>query len=496
MVILLFFGALFWAKRRDPFSRNWFSLKTTDYGSFQCVTVLPKPLRERPVVIYAHGSGGTLTNDGNDLRQMAELGLGVLSLEFNQTNQSAFDQQFGAVLRYLGQQSWARTNAVAWVGFSQGANWSLDYACQHPDQQPELLVQLSGAGLPAGQTNSRLASLHCATLLIHGTGDQIFPALDTERLGSWLQSKHLATDLKIVSGVPHGMEPERGVIFRSIGEYCLRQLAGKDAWQNYRSIAQWQADAPALWKFLIPAAAWALWWAGCWFWRKFSTPDGFDVSRSQLALWWLAVIMAFWAVGKTVLHQAPPHYPVSDQTLSIARRYLIEPRESADFEFLAAQPIWGNDNLKTLLEHVELSSHNREVINWQLEQKTYEDFVLSPGITGKANEDLNWRRPLWEEFYPLVRHASSPAEAARIVARHLRERVTVAELPTAPREVPEIWLRQITDRAGFEVIYVAALRSVGVPARLTKEKTAEYWDGKDWQAAPRPVLETWLETEK
>jgi hypothetical protein len=65
-----------------------------------------------------------------------------------------------------------------------------------------------------------------------------------------------------------------------------------------------------------------------------------------------------------------------------------------------------------------------------------------------------------------------------------------------PREAPDIWLRQITDAAGFEIIYVAALRSVGVPARLTAVRKAAFWDGKAWQVAPRPVLESWQDSEK
>jgi hypothetical protein len=75
-----------------------------------------------------------------------------------------------------------------------------------------------------------------------------------------------------------------------------------------------------------------------------------------------------------------------------------------------------------------------------------------------------------------IRHESSPEDAARIVARHLRERLTVATVsgpgPGLPHSVPEIWRRQLTDQAGFEIIQVAALRAVGVPARLDAEGKA------------------------
>lgn len=98
---------------------------------------------------------------------------------------------------------------------------------------------------------------------------------------------------------------------------------------------------------------------------------------------------------------------------------------------------------------------------------------------------------LWEEFYPRIRHESSPEDAAKIVVRHLRERVTIATVPNLPRDVPTIWLRQITDETGFEIIYVAALRSVGVPARLNSRRQAEFWDGTKWNTAPPPAIINW-----
>jgi pimeloyl-ACP methyl ester carboxylesterase len=500
LAVLLFFGALFWAKAQDPFSRKWFTLKTSDQGSFKCVAVLPKPLRPCPVIIYTHGSGGNLMNDGNDLRQMAELGLAVVSLEYDQTNEAAFAGQFGAVLNYLGQQPWAKTNAVAWVGFSLGANGMLDFAVQHPELQPKLMVQLSGAGLNQSTLNSQLSTnLHCQVLFIHGEQDQTFPLADTKALAATLQSNGVPVELKIIPGAPHGMELERGVIFRCVGEYCLTHLVGKDALQNYHSIAQWQAEGPALWLFWLPAMMWIV---GRVIFLRMRKPlsDGRSAQRAdptsklkshEIALRWIAAALAAWALAVTALHLVPPHFLVSERTLSIARKHLIEPKQSTDFECLAAQPIWGGQKLKTLLDHVELAGYNRELINWQLDDKVYRDYVLSPVITGQPGEQLNWRRPLWEEFYPRIRHENSPEDAARIVVRHLRERVTIAALPDPPREVPAIWLRQITDETGFEIIYVAALRSVGVPARLDAQQKVEFWNGREWAAAPRPSVINW-----
>jgi len=106
-----------------------------------------------------------------------------------------------------------------------------------------------------------------------------------------------------------------------------------------------------------------------------------------------------------------------------------------------------------------------------------------------ADGNLDWRRPLWENFYPRIRREQSPEAAAEIVVRFLRERVTIAQGNSFRTAVREIWQRQIANERGFEALYVAALRSVGVPGRLDARGRAEFWTGFAWQAAPRPLLE-------
>jgi len=288
------------------------------------------------------------------------------------------------------------------------------------------------------------------------------------------------------------MEPDRGIVFRGIAEYCLTHLAGKDALQNYHSIAQCQTEASPLWIFLLPAAAWCVGWC-VWSKRRNAGPsERVSLSRGEIAIRWLAILLATWALAESALHLVPPHFSVSDTTLAIARRFLVQAKQRNDLECLAAQPIWQGEKLKTLLEHVELAGYNRELINWQLDEKIYRDYVLSPVITGHSGEQLNWRRPLWEEFYPRIRHESSPeAAAAAIVARHLRERVTIA--PDYPKQssVETMWRHQIVNQEDFEIIYTAVLRSVGVPARLNAANRSEFWDGTAWQSAPRPASEMW-----
>jgi O-antigen ligase len=213
------------------------------------------------------------------------------------------------------------------------------------------------------------------------------------------------------------------------------------------------------------------------------SPHVICYSKKEIWLRRGAWVLAAAAVFQTIVYLGTPFLPVSHGTLAVARKSLISPKTTADFDFLATNSVWGGKKLKVLLEHVGLASYNRALLNWQLDDNMYRDFVLSPVITGKPDEQLNWRRSLWEEFYPRIRRQSSPADAANVVLRHLRERVTISTIENVPHDVPDIWARRITDAAGFDIVYIAALRSVGIAARLNDRGQVELFTDGKWQPA-------------
>ena len=141
--IAVLVAAMLWAKARDPFERIDFTVGKGP-GRVQGITVLPKPVARHPTVIYLYGSGGNLVGSGRELRQLAELGLAAVGIEYNQTNQAAFDEQFRAVNAYVARQPWALEGTTAWMGFSLGAQRTLAFSVKHPELQPKLLVRLAG----------------------------------------------------------------------------------------------------------------------------------------------------------------------------------------------------------------------------------------------------------------------------------------------------------------------------------------------------------------
>ena len=259
-ISLAFFGSMIWAKSRDPFDRIWFTLKTPHYGKVKGVAVLPKVDSKRrsqsvatglPVVYYVYGSGGNLIHCGNELRQFAELGMAAVAIEYDQMDESAFPEQFTALREYVAKQKWAIANAEpgtrsaeCWIGFSMGANRTLDYLLKTVGESPtatggspvlplpRLYVRLAGgaaasrASAPDSFSKSAAHLRDAATkvLLVHGENDEIFPVAEAKQVAELFQTNGVATDLKILPGKRHAFDSDRVVVMRNVGEYVKAQL--------------------------------------------------------------------------------------------------------------------------------------------------------------------------------------------------------------------------------------------------------------------------------
>jgi hypothetical protein len=189
----------------------------------------------------------------------------------------------------------------------------------------------------------------------------------------------------------------------------------------------------------------------------------------------------------TAIHLVLPRMAVSDLTLSLADTFLVPAEWGKDFAFVAQTSACQGKRLGALLDHASLAHLQHHHFYQNLDQSVYEQFVLSPVIDALPLSELDWRRTLWERFFPRVRHDRDPALAAQIVVRCLRERVGIDPSYCYRVGVETIWTQQMTDEAGFERIYVAALRSVGTAARLGGARQAEFWNGRAWLPAPRPA---------
>jgi len=207
----------------------------------------------------------------------------------------------------------------------------------------------------------------------------------------------------------------------------------------------------------------------------------------------LAIISAMAACGVTAFHWVLPRVPANQDAVELARNFLIAAPLRNDFDYLIQHSFSKGQSLAPLLTHLELANLQRQQFYSNLDDATFRAYVLSPEIAPLPLEEGNWRRILWENVYPRIRRESDPSEAAQIVVRFLRERVGIDSSYHYRVGVETIWTQQMTDEAGFERIYVAALRSVGIAARLDDGGQAELLEGNQWQPAPRVPISTFEE---
>jgi transglutaminase-like putative cysteine protease len=103
---------------------------------------------------------------------------------------------------------------------------------------------------------------------------------------------------------------------------------------------------------------------------------------------------------------------------------------------------------------------------------------LDDSITDSRSEP-GWRRPLWEALWQLVRKENSRGEAAQKVRRLLYERVSITKEPQGGFLIA--WGAGQGSREEFERLTVAALRAVGIPARVETDGMAAWFEGAEWR---------------
>ncbi len=482
---------LVWADVRDPHCRVRF--KAPDSGPMRAegVALLPKPVGTRPTIVYLHGSRGNVVKDGPTLRAFAELGFNAVSLDYDQSETGAFEAEFEGLLAWLEDQAWFCGETTAWVGSSLGAQKSLSFLLRRPERQPRLYVRIGGGlvdGLAArdGDVLASAGSFSCPTLLVHGEEDRVFPAADCEVLGALLKSRGVPVETKILSGQEHGFRPEREVVLRVVGEYVAGALAGSSPEEQdepERRRFPWGATAIAL---VVSAAGLARR-----FWSQHQVKAG-ECSVVDRRLCRAAWCAAGLATAVSVVHLSAPALNARLVSPDLVARLLPSPGARDDFREIAARADFASTRFGNLLEHAELANYRGPFLyGGALDREIWSRYIVSPLIGESEPRAIDWRRPLWEHFYPRVRQETDPGEAARIVVRHLRARVGIHPGEADTDSLGSAWERGLANTRDWEWLYVAALRSAGVAARIGEGRRAAIWDGGRWVSAPRPLIDLW-----
>jgi len=191
---------------------------------------------------------------------------------------------------------------------------------------------------------------------------------------------------------------------------------------------------------------------------------------------WLCAGLGTVAAGLTVFSLGLGWAEAKGSAGRLAGMWLVAPHLRGDWEWaMEACAGLGLSN-GLLAEHVELAGIQRRWFFKTEQDEIYRRWVLFP-VVGES-EDRAWRRPLWEGLSQHVRRVRMNRDAATIVRRKLYERVALDE--GAAGGLMAAWRERHGSEEEFEALTVAALRSVGVPARLTNS-LAVFYDVGQWR---------------
>jgi len=483
-VIGLVYGVI-WVSVRDPIKRIAFEVSGPDGHRTNGMAIVPRTEGVKPVAVYLHGSGGTVLKDGPTLRLFAELGFAAVSIDYEKSNQAVFNGQLSGLGTWLKRQPWADSESVVWIGSSLGAQRSLSYLLRESAMNPDLYVRVGGGLVrEARAPDARRARIECPTLLLHGENDQVFPLEECEQLAEILRNGGTPTGAVILAEQDHGFRPDRLGVMRALGEFCAEQMDDDGRFSRNSTPVSPVAGLPVA--FFLACIGLVFWRGGLWLLRGDSETSSRLEQTFRVGVK-LAVLSSVICSGVCL---ALPAMPVNKARIERAVEWGIVNVGKWDAEFLGgldlshliAQPTTGD-----LLEHAELTNYRGRFLYGDLDDDFWRRYVMSPLIAGDSTR-IDWRRPLWESFYPRVRKEDSPMDAAIIVCRFLRERVSIVSDFQETQGVHASWFSRRANSADWERLYVAALRSGGIAARLNRTGDAEIWDGDEWLSAPRPLV--------
>ena len=200
--------------------------------------------------------------------------------------------------------------------------------------------------------------------------------------------------------------------------------------------------------------------------------------------------------------------------LGMAAVWAEEPAADAWSGLVAeAQARWGEDGARAaafleahrpardvpldrewLLENIDYALQARRTFPWAaaLDEDLFLNDVLPYAVLDETRE--RWRPVLFELAAPLVKDASSPAEAAQWLNRDLFKQLGVVystQRERANASALETMASGLASCSGLSILYVQACRAVGIPARVAgialwpdrsgNHAWAEVWDGTQWR---------------
>lgn len=458
-----------WAQSAESVAR--ITVKSNNSETF---VAIPRTRESCPIVILVTGSPETILQKGPALRAIAESGVICAYIGLDKQSVDQLDRQLAEIVSDTRVVKDGNKQGLIILAEGLRSSTMLIAATKSSVIKPNVFISVPEE-TEINTVIDRLtkADFHCPVLIANESKSD-----DVVRAAKNLPSQKI--EFLAFNGADD-LRPRDLFFYKQLTERACEALLRSTEISNSAPLQR--RDGRSSWKYFgLPAGIFAL-FSILWITEKInSSPNA--RRRFQMAI--AAALIIGVAGGITAglfVGQLPSTFQTHDakrnaQLSALAEKWRLSATDAAKFA-----------------ESSSLADYNRKLVNWKLDDRIYNEYVLNPRISMGSAPQFNWRQPLWKYFYPLIRRAPSPHDAASVVANYLRLEVEVHQ-PTAagPKTdqasvgpIRVIWIERTTTRLGFEQIYVAVLRSVGVAARLNSQGDVQIWDDDEWKPAPRPA---------
>lgn len=475
-------GAAYWARQANlPFEQDNL-IPTEQSHLWRCVAIASKSTADSPRLIFVDGRRLNLVDRGPFLRSFLETGFACNYLSLQIKSVDDVQTQLPVILRRITQFG-SHADAVVVIAESSKVATMLVSAFRAGRIRPDLLICVSdenGFDRIYDEVTKNDQPLEFPIVIAaKGTSDSLRNA--KARL---ITSKPASARVEFVA-FENASDAHKGdLLFH-------KELAEKARVFLFRA-GKLKAAAPPARARIVPGWHYATMPAMCFLaalglsvWQKIRDLGKTPVSR-RIAV--TAILIGGIAVGAGTA-------AALDESGVIAPLLRFRTQNTLDRNILKYVEAWylSGTNIRQVRDYITLADYNRQIVKWRLDTGFYTQYVLSPGLSHETKATLEWRLPLWKYFYPLIRRTTSSSDAAKIVVEELRLQIQILNLADnadqttrAPRTIEDIWQSRAASLREFELIYTAALRSVGIAARMNHQCQVEIWDVGEWKVAPRP----------
>jgi hypothetical protein len=463
-------GLILWARQPDSYARENLALKEKGKPASHCLLVRPRAKKPWPVVVYIHDIPGEMIADGDALRKVACAGFICVDANIRTLDAKMLKQNLEGLTGMLEARNLLNGQGCAWMASGITPDFFIQLAALRRELRPDLVVCMPDTDTPdiPFKSLSAVPPKLDFPVFVLTNADQA-DSSQQEALRNWL---HKGNNYVEILGFQRTEDVPGTLPYWELAQRIGQILNSAGKVQAFGPLPRPEVHSISF--FFWPAAGFFLLYV-------------IVLSRRQMAHLWEVLSTQKMAPYFACLLGIALGCVLGNRIVKKYHSQLPTPVLKAE-EILSFTDKWNLADAqgKEVREYLELADYCRRLVNWNINETQYQDYVLNPILKVGTKTGLEWRWILWSGFYPKIRKTNSPLEAASVLAGELRTEIEIQNQPRNDFNFTRIWRDRVASADEFKILHVAALRAVGICARINVQGMVEILQNTKWLPAPLP----------